>query len=73
MTIEALMQGLAECEKFFDNRMDADHDGVKFIPNTAMKIAVKIGDLREDLSDYFGIPLIQNSDENTKTIVKTNP
>jgi hypothetical protein len=41
------MKALIECEEYFDNRADADHDGIGFVANEEMKLQVMIRRVRE--------------------------
>jgi regulator of replication initiation timing len=41
------MYALIECEEYFDNRADADHDGIGFVANEEMKLQVMIRRVRE--------------------------
>ena len=40
--IERLRTVLGECEEYFDQRADADHNGVSFIANDEMRLLTEI-------------------------------
>jgi hypothetical protein len=37
-----LLEALQECEEYFDNRADADHDETGFVPNEEMKLLTTV-------------------------------
>lgn len=44
--IKEMIAVLEECEEYFDNRQDADHNGENFVPNTEMKLLAMIIDVK---------------------------
>ena len=47
-----MLEQLGEMSEFFEDRMDADHDGERFVPNDAMRIATVLDELIHKISEY---------------------
>jgi hypothetical protein len=45
--VKSLIDALQECEEYFDNHADADHNGERYIPNNAMKMLTTVREALE--------------------------
>lgn len=56
----AIFEALEECETYFENRSDADHDEAGFVPNEEMRILVSV---RAAISALASHPVADKPDE----------
>jgi hypothetical protein len=51
MTATDILETLQEIQQYLDDRSDADHNGISYVPNKAMRLSMALDDVLVAIKD----------------------